>query len=108
MANDIRVPGSELQACAAEYAQSLQTLNEAVREYQQALNALKSDWTGRAAVIMSGNAAQLAVRIAELFERVTDGITELGEVEVLFNENESGLKARFANQDVGSKSPFGG
>lgn len=108
MANDIRVVDSELQACAAEYAQSLQTLNEAVREYQQALSALQSDWTGRAFLIMSGHVAQLTEKIIKSFDRVNDAIGELGEVEELFNENENKQRTRFANQDVGTKSPFGG
>ena len=108
MADDIRVVDSELQACANEYRQSLQTLNEAVREYQEALNALKSDWTGRAFAIMSAHVAELTAKIVGSFERVNDAISELGEVEVLFEENEVKQKAKFMNQDTGTKSPFGG
>ena len=108
MADDIRVVDSELQACASEYVQSLSTLNEAVREYREALEALKSDWTGRAFAIMSAHVANLTMKIMGSFERVTDAIKELGDVEQMFEENESKLKARFSNQDTGTKSPLGG
>lgn len=108
MADDIRVVDSELQACAGEYMQSLSTLNEAVREYREALEALKSDWTGRAFAIMSAHVANLTMKIYSSFDRVTDAIKELGDVEQLFEENEQKLKSRFANQDVGTKSPFVG
>lgn len=108
MADDIRVVDSELHACAGEYMQSLSTLNEAVHEYREALEALKSDWTGRAFAIMSAHVANLTMKIFESFERVTDAIKELGDVGNLFEENENKIKTRFANQDVGTKSPFGG
>jgi len=108
MADDIRVVDSELQACASEYVQSLSTLNEAVREYREALEALKSDWTGRAFAIMSAHVANLTMKIFSSFDRVTDAIKELGDVEQMFEENENKLKTRFVNQDVGTKSPFGG
>lgn len=107
MADDIRVVDSELQQCAAEYKASLQTLGEAVREYQQAIEALSHDWTGRAAVIMCGHVISLAGKIFESFDRVNDAIDELGGVEELFEANEAKQKNVYANQDVGTKSPFG-
>ncbi|MGN0996880.1 MAG: WXG100 family type VII secretion target [Candidatus Ventricola sp.] len=108
MANEIRVVDSELQACANEYRQSLRTLNDAVREYQSALNALRTDWTGRAFAIMSAHVVNLTGKIINSFERVNDAISELGEVEALFEENEQKQKSKFMSQDTGTKSPFGG
>ena len=107
MADDIRVVDSELQACANEYRQSLETLNDAVREYRDALDALQNDWTGRAFAIMSAHVVNLTMKIMGSFERVTDAIKELGDVENLFNENEAKLVSKFNNQDTGIKSPFG-
>lgn len=108
MADEIRVVDSELQACAREYMQSLDTLTDAVHEYKEALEALKSDWTGRAFIIMSGHVANLTQKIFGSFERVTDAIKELGDVERVFEENEKKISTTMKNQDVGTKSPFGG
>ena len=108
MADKIRVVDSELEACVAAYKGSLETLQGAVRTYEQALNALRSDWTGRAFSIMAGKVAQMMVRISESFERVTDAITELEETKELFQENETTLQSGFNALDAGSKSPFAG
>ena len=108
MANNIVVDRERLQTCVSEYNQSLETLNEAVNEYRDALDALRSDWTGRAFAIMSAHVANLTLKITGSFERVTDAIKELGDVENLFAQNEEKLKTGFMNQDTGTKSPFGG
>lgn len=108
MADIIRVESSELQACAAAYRSSLETLNDAVHTYQEALNALRSDWTGRAFVIMSAKVAEMVAKIVGSFDRVNDAINELNETENMFNENEQKLKSNFSNLDVGTKSPFAG
>ena len=108
MADQIRVVDSELQECAKEYTASLGTLQEAVREYVDALDALRSDWTGRAFAIMSGHVINLTTKLTESFERVTDAVTELTQVEQLFEENEARQKSVYNSQDVGTKSPFGG
>lgn len=108
MADNIVVHDQELQACAREYTQALETMNEAVLEYSQALKALRSDWTGRAFIIMSSHVANLTSKIMGSFERVTDAIRELGDVANLVKANEQNIRARFVNQDTGTKSPFVG
>ena len=108
MADKIQVSTPELQACAGEYLMSLQTLQEAVSEYRNALEALKSDWTGVAFAAMMAHVVDLTGKIVGSFERVTDAVSELGDVSDLFEENENKLKNKFSSQDVGTKSPFAG
>lgn len=107
MADNIRVESSELLACANEYRQSLETLEDAVMTYQNALNALANDWTGRAFMIMSGKVADMVSKIVASFDRVGDAITELNDTNEMFEGNESDLKGTFGGLDVGTKSPFG-
>lgn len=108
MADKIRVESTELEACVAAYRKSLETLNDSVHTYEQALDALRNDWTGRAFVLMSGKVAQMVMQIKNSFERVNDAISELEETKNLFNENESKLASNFNNLDAGNKSPFAG
>ncbi|MBP3645509.1 MAG: hypothetical protein J6K55_03700 [Clostridia bacterium] len=108
MADNIRVVDSELQACVAAYRNSLDVLQTAVRTYEAAMNALRSDWTGKAFVIMIAKVVDLVNKIKASFERVNDAISELQAVENLFEENESKLKGNFDALDAGSQSPFGG
>lgn len=108
MADKIRVESTELEACVASYKKSLETLNDAVQTYEQALDALSNDWTGAAFAIMSGKVVQMVSQIKNSFERVNDAISELEEAKNLFNENEQKLSTDFSNLDVGTKSPFAG
>ena len=106
MADKIYVVDTELDACAAAYKNSLETLRSAVQTYEQALNALQNDWTGRAFVIMAGKVAHLTMSIAKSFDRVYDAVSELGGVKTVFNEKEQQLKSKIDSLEVGSKSPF--
>lgn len=108
MADKIRVESTELEACVAAYKKALETLNDSVQTYEQALDALRNDWTGKAFLIMSGKVAQMVMQIKNSFERVNDAISELEQTKNLFNENETKLASDFNNLDVGTKSPFAG
>lgn len=106
MPDRIVVESSELQTCAREYRQAQDVIEQAVREYADALNALRSDWSGDAFEIMHAHVEDLKEKITASIERVNDAIKELGDVEVLFAENENKIKTRATNQDVGTKSRF--
>lgn len=108
MADNIRVVDSELQACVTAYRNAFQTLQSCVRLYETALNALKSDWTGRAFAIMLVKVVDLITKIKESFDRVNDAMSELQQVEALFEENEQKLQSNFNALDAGSASPFNG
>ena len=107
-ANNIVVSDSELQACVAAYKSSLETLQNAVQAYENALNALRSDWTGKAFVMMVGKVVDLISKIKASYERVNDAISELNAVKAEFIENEAKLKGNFNALDAGSVSPFNG
>lgn len=107
MAEIIKVDSSAFEACISAYKNSLQTLQGAVNTYEQALNALQNDWTGRAFAIMCGKVVQMVSKIRASFERVTDAINELQEAEKMFVNTENSIKSRINSLDAGSKSPFG-
>lgn len=106
MADIIRADSAELQQCASKYLSALATLKDAYAAYTKSLNALRSDWTGRAFVIMSGKVATMGINIAKSFEKLTDAVSELNEVRELNQETESGIKSQIGNQQVGNESPF--
>lgn len=108
MAEHIRCSKEAFETCVNSYKNSLETLQNAVSTYEQALNALSSDWTGRAFVAMCGKVVSMVARIKSSFDRVTDAITELEAVDKLFEENETALTNNFNALDAGSKSPFAG
>lgn len=108
MAERIVCSKEEFESCIAAYKGSMETLQGAVATYEQALNALSSDWTGRAFAAMCAKVASLTMRIKSSFDRVTDAISELEAVEKLFEENETSLTGKFNALDVGSKSNFAG
>lgn len=108
MANQIRVETSELAACAAAYRASLNTLQECVQQYHNALDALRNDYTGKAFAIMSGKVVSMLAKITGSFVRVEDAISELGATQQLFEENEAALRGKFDALDAGTKSPFMG
>lgn len=108
MADRIEVSSFELQSCAQKYTESLQTLQEAVQDYTNALDALKQDWTGKAALIVLGNILSLTSKIVKSFDRVNDAIKELRTAETLYDENESKQQNTYNSVDVGVKSPFAG
>ena len=107
-ANNIVVIDSEFHACIATYKSSLQTLQNAVQAYESALNALRSDWTGKAFVMMVAKVVDLIAKIKASYDRVNDAINELNAVDALFAENEEKLKGNFNALDAGSVSPFNG
>lgn len=106
MADIIRVDSSDLQQCASKYTSALATLKDAYNAYTKSLNALRSDWTGRAFVIMSGKVAAMGVNIAKSFEKLTDAVSELNEVSELNQDTESDIKSKVSSQQVGNESPF--
>lgn len=106
MADIIRVDSADLQQCASKYLSALGTLKDAYNAYIKSLNALNSDWTGRAFLIMSGKVASMGKNIARSFEKLTDAVTELNAVSELNQETESGIKSQVASQQVGTESPF--
>lgn len=108
MADYIDYKSSDLEACAAAYRGSLQKLQTAVSTYEQALNALRSDWTGKAFIIMAGKVVTMVLRIKESFDRVTDAMDELGQVQALMDETEQTNVTKMSGLEVGSESPFGG
>lgn len=108
MADIIDVSSVELQACASKYTQCLQQLQEAVNDYRNAIDALKQDWTGAAALIVLGNIVNLTGKIIKSFDRVNDAVKELGVAENLYDENEQKQQGVYNAIDVGVKSPFQG
>lgn len=108
MADKIEVSSFELQNCASRYAESLQTLQEAVHDYTSALEALRQDWTGKAALIVMGNIVSLTSKIVKSFDRVNDAIKELNTAETMYDENEAKQQNKYNSIDVGVKSPFAG
>lgn len=108
MADIVKVRSEELQECAARYLRSLGTMRECVSEYQNALEALSNDWTGRAFIIMSGKVAAMVAKIIASFDRINDAVSELGEVKALLEETESTLKSQAEALDVGTQSEFQG
>lgn len=108
MADKIVVIDSEFHACIAAYRSSLQTMQNAVQAFENALDALRGDWTGRAALMMAGKVLDLIVKIKQSFERINDATSELNAVDALFTENEEKLTSNFNSLDAGSVSPFNG
>ena len=98
---DIRYQESPKELC-------LQQLQEAVNDYRNAIDALKQDWTGAAALIVLGNIVNLTGKIIKSFDRVNDAVKELGVAENLYDENEQKQQGVYNAIDVGMKSPFQG
>ena len=105
MADKITVSPEELSACAAAYLKASRKLNEATATYNQALQKLSSDWTGKAFQIMSGKVAQMVKNIGESYTKCYDAVSELTNVKTLFEENEQSVKSTFTSLETGS-SPF--
>lgn len=108
MADRIRVSEAEIDACIAQYKNSLEILQDAVQIYENALETLKGDWTGAALIAMAAKAASLFLKIRSSFDRVNDAVSELERVKALFYENENKTKAAIESLDVGSASAFQG
>lgn len=108
MAERIVCSEAEFQTCIAAYKGSLEQLQSAVSIYEEALNALNSDWTGKAFVIMMGKVVSMIKNIKQSFDRVTDAVNELEAVDKLFAEHETTLTGKFNTLDAGRKSSFGG
>lgn len=106
MPNKIVIDSSDLQQCVARYTSALATLRDAHASYTRSLEDLRSDWTGRAFVIMSGKVAAMGINIAKSFDKLTDAISELNEMNELAQDTENDIKGKIAAYDVGSESPF--
>ena len=105
MADVIRVESAQFEACKARYRSALQTLQECVEKYNKSLEDLRNDYTGKAFMIMSGKVATMSMNIKRSFEKVTDVLDELTEVEDTFAQNEDKLKGAANSKDEGKKSP---
>ena len=108
MADRIIVDSAELQQCANEYQGALNTVLDAVQLYVGALQALASDYTGAAAVIMSGKVLDLTAKITAAAGRCTDAISELRQTQTIFEEGEARIANRANQADAGAASPFQG
>ncbi len=108
MADKIVQTSESMLACVSAYTSALSTLQDCVREFQNAINALENDYTGAAFAIMLVKVLDLIAKITKSFDRVQDAIKELGQVRELFEENEQKQQAMYANLDTGTKSPFVG
>lgn len=106
MADLIRVDSADLQQCINQYRGALSTLKDSYNAYTKSLEALRSDWTGRAFVIMSGKVAAMGANIARSFNNLEDAVNELSQMIELTNDTETSIKSTIANQNVGSESPF--
>lgn len=107
MADLIRVDSGDLAQCISRYNSAYSTLRDSYNAYVRSLNALRSDWTGRAFVIMSGKVAKMGVDIAKSFQKLEDAVNELTEMSELAQDTENSIKQTINSQDEGNKSPFG-
>ncbi|MBE5796762.1 MAG: hypothetical protein E7327_05210 [Clostridiales bacterium] len=106
MADHIIVDTADLQQCINQYRGALSTLKDSYAAFTKSLEALRSDWTGKAFVIMAGKVAAMGVNIARSFNNLEDAVTELSEMIELTGETENSIKGVIANQEVGTQSPF--
>lgn len=108
MADRIVASSEAFEACVASYKGSLEKLQGAVSTYEQALEALRNDYTGRAFVAMAAKVVAMSGKIKASFERVHDAITELEAADKVYTENETSIANDFKAVEVGTKSPFAG
>lgn len=106
MADIQKVSVQDIEACKVRYLTALSTLQECVAKYEKSLNDLSNDYTGRAFVIMSAKVVKMSLDLKKSFEKLTDVVSELGEVKDIYEENESNISSRANSLDVGTASPF--
>lgn len=106
MAERIKVSSEAFEECISQYRTSLDVLSDAISTYQQAITALQQDWTGKAFAIMAAKALLLINSIMKAVSRANDAVSELQQVEKIFEENENKQQKAYQALDVGTKSPF--
>lgn len=106
MADMIRVDSADLQQCVTQYRNALETVKEAYSLYTKSLEALKSDWTGKAFAIMLAKVVAMSLNISKSFANIEDAMTELNAIADLAQETETSIKGTIGKQEVGSASPF--
>lgn len=92
--------------CVNRYNSALSTLQSAYDSFQKSIDALNSDWTGRAFAAMSLKVADMAVNIKRSFDKIEDATSELTEVNGHIESVESSLKSKNDSIETGSASPF--
>lgn len=108
MADRVIVDSAELQQCANEYQNALSTVLDAVTLYTNALQALAHDYTGAAAMVMSGKVLDLTGKIIAAAGRATDAISDLRQTQTIFEEGEARITNKANQADAGTASPFQG
>jgi len=108
MAEKIKVSSEAFEDCISKYRTSLDVLSDAVTVYQQAITALQQDWTGRAYAVMAAKALLLIASIVKAISRAHDAVSELQQVEKIFEENEQKQTKAYSALDAGTQSPFNG
>lgn len=106
MADMLRFDTQDLQQCINQYNGAMSTLKDSYNHFVKSLNALSSDWTGRAFVIMSGKVAAMGANIARSFNNLDDAVTELQQMIDLTQETEGEIKTTIGNAEIGTESPF--
>lgn len=106
MADIQKVSVQDIEACKSRYLSALSTLQECVAKYEKSLADLSNDYTGKAFLIMSGKVAKMSLDLKTSFEKLTDVVSELGEVRDVYEENETNISSRANNLDAGAVSPF--
>lgn len=106
MADIIRVETAELQQCITQYRSALSTVKESYTSFTKSLEALRSDWTGKAFIIMAGKVAAMGVNIARSFNNIEDAMSELSQMSELVRDTEKELGNNISAADIGQKSPF--
>lgn len=104
----IIVDSAKVQECVSKYKAAEDKLEEAVSSLEKAVDALKSDWTGRAIVAMAAAVAVLVLKIRKSIARVNDATEELNFVAQKTEETESTVTKRMGSLDVGEASAFNG
>lgn len=103
--NDIKVDIQAMETCISSYNAAKGKMMECVLTYTTALASLATDYTGRAALAMSGKVNQMLGNIKASYEKIDDCVNELKSAIETYSTTET------ANAKVGSDvdkgSPFG-
>lgn len=106
MADRIIVSSEEIQQCISKYRSALDVVKDAYSLYTKSLEALRSDWTGKAFAIMAAKAALMYLNISKSFNNIEDAMSELNAIAELAQDTENAIKGTISKQDVGNTSPF--
>lgn len=106
MANVFRGNSDDFDTCVARYKNALNTTQEAYQSYIKSLEDLRSDWTGKAFLIMSAKVAAMGSNIAKSFDQINKTISDLQQVKNEILTNESSMTTKANNLEVGNESPF--